>query len=90
MAKYFHVINVALLTVILPTFCGCIGDGSSSSLSGSVTNLGGNGGGGGIGDGSAFVSVEGGLSTIHNPEPASMLLLGGGMAAFAYYKARQK
>ena len=48
--------------------------------------------GGGGGGGGSLLSSGGGdtIALVHNPEPASMFLLGGGMAAMAYLKRKNK
>ena len=96
--KLTQVVQACLLTVVLPSFYGCLGggggggsqfsglsatDGGTGSFSGGV----GSGFGGGAAGGANLVIANGGeLSTIHQPEPATMLLLGGGALAMAYYK----
>ena len=79
-----------LMISVLPLLSGCNsggggGGGSSvgglfSASSGSLT-LGPGPGGGGPGGG-------GELASIHNPEPTTMLLVGGGMMAIAYFRNR--
>lgn len=79
--------NLALLSILLPFVYGC---GSDSGLLGSLFGGSGGsssigllaGGGGGAGGGAA-------LPTLVNPEPATMLLLGGGVVAMRYLKQRK-
>ena len=69
--------NLALLSVLLPFVYGCGGGGMT------LASLFGGGVGGGLlgGGGSSGVGGGGGISTITNPEPATMLLLGAGVVA---------
>ena len=100
----FTRLNVLILTVVLPFVYGCRGGGGSTSQLGGFggQNLGGGEGitGGGVSGGISGFSDPGvgamgltgngdPLGTITNPEPATMLLLGGGIAAMAYYKGRK-
>ena len=82
-----RIYNLVLVSM-LPFVYGCLsgGGGGSSASAGSVVGGGSfSGGGEGIGTGAG-----GGLETIHNPEPATMLLVGGGVAAMAYYRNLRK
>ena len=82
--KMIQLIQLSLLTVVLPLLCGCIsGDGGSQSSD--LFSSGGGSTSGGIG-GDIGNGAPGSLSTIHNPEPTTMLLLGSGALAMAYYK----
>lgn len=83
-------INFIILSIILPVVYGCNGTSSTltgdsnagGAISGLAGSLGGDGGGVGAGgEGSA-------MATIHNPEPATMFLLGSGLIAINYYKNR--
>ena len=83
-----------LLLAFLPLLAGC-GGGGSSSLVGLGSLFAGGGGGSGFvgGDGGAGpdLGFSGGgvdIATISGPEPASLLLLGGGIAAISYLKNR--
>ncbi len=92
---YSRIISFAILSVLLPFVYGCGGGGG-----GALGFLGGGGGGffgssffGGGGSaaaaGGSFVGSAGpAFSVITNPEPATMLLLGGGLAAMAAFKKR--
>ena len=98
-------LNVFILAAVLPFVYGCLGGdgGSGSQLGGFVgQNLGGGEGitGGGVSSGisgfsdpgvsaAALSLSSGSLGTITNPEPASMLLIGGGIAAMAYYRRKK-
>ncbi len=80
--------KIALFAVVLPFVYGCQGGGGggASLLGGGASGL----SGGGSGGGETLAGGSGGLETIHNPEPASLLLLGGGMMAMAFWKNRIK
>ena len=99
---YARVANFAILSVLLPFVYGCQGGGSALSFlgggsGGGITDAisggssdffasGASGIGGGV-DG----FVAGGASTIatiHQPEPATMFLLGSGLMAMAAYKKK--
>ena len=76
-----RLVNFVVLS-ILPFIYGCVpGSGSLGSLFGS---------GGGGGNIASVAGDSGTIATFHNPEPTSMLLMGGGMMAMAYYKNRKK
>lgn len=81
--------KLAILTGVLPLLYGCGGGGSgallaflfgSAGIGGGTALLG--GGGSGVGGGGTS------LATLHSPEPASMLLIGGGLMAMSYVKAK--
>lgn len=96
--KYLAHVNLTLLTVILPAMYGCkSGSGGDSSLSGFLFGSDGttNGGdiallgGGSSGAASSVASTSGtDLAMLHQPEPASMLLIGGGLMAMTYFKSK--
>ncbi len=70
---------VCLAAVLL--LAGCSGSGSGSSKSGSAAAGSGSDGGG---------SGTNSIIPHHNPEPATMLLLGGGLAAYALLRRKHK
>jgi len=85
-----RVLNFLMLSVV-PLASGCNGGGGgggsasvgglfSASSDGSTFGPGGNVGGG-LGSG-------GELASIHHPEPTTMLLVGGGIMALAYFRNR--
>ncbi|MCA9408111.1 MAG: PEP-CTERM sorting domain-containing protein [Candidatus Omnitrophica bacterium] len=78
----------AMLIALVPLLTGCNGGGggSTSGLGGLFASFGGGDGSGGPG----VLGSAGDLASINNPEPASLLLMGSGMAALAYYKNRKK
>ena len=94
--KLFKHINLLLLTVVLPCVYGC---GSGGGDTAALTSFLFDGNGGDIGllqstggslplemasvtNDAVVSSVQ--LATTHNPEPATMLLLGGGIVAMTY------
>ena len=84
--------NFAILFVLLPFVYGCQGGGGGPLGflgGGGFFGGGSNGGGSFVGGGGTFVTGET-LATIHNPEPTTMLLLGSGLAAMAFQRARKK
>ena len=91
---FLRSMNFVILSVMLPFASGCNGGGSgggTASLgslfgasSGGATLTGGGPGGAGAGAG---VGADA-LATIHQPEPTTMLLVGGGMMAMAYFRNR--
>lgn len=79
--------NVYLtFAVLLPFVYGCGGGGGGSAASvGSVFTT----------STLAYAPVEGGgsditIATVHNPEPMTLLLLGGGMLAMGFVKNRKR
>ncbi len=94
---YNRIINFTILSVLMPFVYGCGGGGGSagtSSLSSVLGSSSSGSGDGGSGTISSFSSISGdggqSLALIHNPEPATMLLISGGLAAMAFYKNRQR
>lgn len=92
MKKYSKQINLLALAAVLPFVQGCgAGVGGIGALTSFLF-----GEGGSIGSflplGIAAVTGGGGgaeLAALHNPEPATMLLVGGGMATMAYFRSRK-
>ena len=80
---------------LLPVLTGCGGSGGLALLGlGSLFSGGSSistflGGSGGTTLALLSESSGGGIPTLHNPEPASMILFGTGMAAMAYFKRRR-
>ena len=87
----FKIKNFLMLSILLPVVSGCGGGGGGSLASlfgGSPSTTGSSitGGGGGIvGGGGGEI-----LPTLNNPEPATLLLLGSGIAAISYFKRHKK
>jgi hypothetical protein len=81
---YVRLSNFLIFAVLMPFVYGCNSGGEgaqgASSFLGSVAEAG--GGSGGL--------TGGEVATIVNPEPASMLLIGGGLVAMAYYKNKNR
>ena len=90
----YRIKNFLMLSILLPVVYGCGGGGGGGDLaslfggspsSGSSVVTGGGGeiiiGGGG---------VEEILPTLHNPEPATLLLIGSGIAAIGYLKRHKR
>jgi hypothetical protein len=71
-------INYVVIALAYPLLTGCNGGGGSAGIGGGASGI-----AGGAGGGSSF-------ATIHNPEPTTMLLMGGGMMAIAMYKNKFK
>jgi len=77
--------NIFMFAVILPFVYGCNGGGGGGTAS--VGSL--------FGGESASVAVltdtssGGGIATLHNPEPATMVLLGSGMLMMGYLRSRK-
>ena len=84
-----------LMVTALPLLSGCNGGGGGGgAVVGGLFGASSDGGStlGGLSDGGAGVGgAVGGasLASIHNPEPTTMLLVGGGMMAIAYFRNRQ-
>ena len=89
-------IRTLIVCISLPLLAGCQGGGADLiSLLGSL--FGGPAGSAGLLsllDSSSGIGVTNdggiGLAAVHNPEPATLLLLGGGMAAMARFRSRKK
>ena len=93
--KYLKHINLLVLTIGLPFVYGCGAGGGIAALTSFLF--------GGAGSSVALLSSAGSslpleiasaasgaeLAAIHNPEPATMLLLGGGVMAMTYFKSRK-
>ena len=95
MKKYLKQINLLILAAAFPFIQGC---GAGGAGIGALTSFLFGGGSSGFTSGiSGFLplgiaAATGGgteLAALHNPEPASMFLVGGGMVAMAYFKSRK-
>jgi len=80
--------NFFLLSILLPVVYGCGGGGGGSASVGSLFGT------SSTGIVLASAPAEGGsdlaMTVYHNPEPATMLLLGSGIMAIGYLKTRKK
>jgi len=92
--KYLKHINLLVLTVALPFVYGCGGAGGGGI--GALTGFLFGGAGSSVGlfssAGSSLpleIASAAEVAAIHNPEPATMLLLGSGMMAMTYFKSRK-
>lgn len=94
----FKIKNFLMLSILLPVVSGCGGGsdgGSLASLFGSSTSAGsGSGGiagaGAGVAGGVGGAIGGGGVPALVNPEPATLLLIGSGIAAISYLKRHRK
>ena len=82
----------AFWLVVLPLLAGCGGGGGFAALGlgslfggGSISSF-----FGGSGGSLALLSSGGSIPTLTNPEPTSMLLLGSGLVAMAFYRGKKK
>lgn len=85
--RMFVLAGLIALTMLLS---GCLGGGGGSGSNGGSAGIGGADmaglPGGGVGAGG---NGGGGIDGNINPEPATVLLLGGGLAAYAFIKRRK-
>lgn len=83
--------NLFLFSMLLPFIYGCNSGTGGSSPVGSVGGL--FESGPSVTGGSGTIIPPGGeevVAQLHNPEPATMLLIGGGIAAMGYIKSLRK
>ena len=87
-------LKLIVLAGALPFVYGCGSGGGVSSLASFLFGSTGIGGGIALLGGAAADATLGGggagLATLHQPEPVSLLLVGGGLAAMTYFSRRNK
>jgi len=85
---------LAICMIVVPLLSGCLGDsGSSSSGSGGSSSGGDSTYASGYGStGGSTGSIGGSTvgSAVHNPEPATLALFGGGLIAYALSRRKKK
>ena len=93
--KTLKLSNILGWLALVPALIGCGGGGGGGSASLGLGSLFGGGGSSISGFGSEITTLVlldqggGGIPTLHNPEPATMLLFGTGMAAMAYMRRKR-
>ena len=92
-----RIINIFLFFSLLPTLVSCSGGGGSLGFLSSLGSLFAAGSGFGSSGFTLLASSSGigssevtgaTIATIHNPEPASMLLMGSGLLAMSYFRKK--
>ena len=84
---------LAVCIIAVLTLSGCFGGGGGGSAStGSYYAGGGSYSGGSSSTGGGSSSTGGGstISTVHNPEPATVVLFGSGLIAYALFKIKKR
>jgi hypothetical protein len=82
--------NLALLTLPILSGCGGGSGGGSSSVGALFSPESSPGTGTTVLTSATDAGVNSGIATIHNPEPATMLLLGGGMLVMGLIKSQKR
>jgi len=79
--------NLSVFVAFLPCLAGCNESASGSAISDIASTVGSSAGGGS----SALVTpISGGAGALHAPEPATMLMVGGGILALRFLSRRSK
>ena len=88
--KLMRMKNSFLALFLLPFVCGCQGGGLGLGALGNLFAFSSGGGGGIEGGIGLLASNSAHIATIVNPEPTSMLLMGGGLIAMKYLRKKAK
>ncbi len=91
MKKLIQSLQVIGLSVLLPALYGCQGGGLGSLIGSGGIFLAASSGGSSAGGAAAITGGAGSsLATLHNPEPATLMLMGSGMMVMAYARMKNK